>query len=120
MKTTTFIITFLLFILLTSCGYSNYPRTGSSTYHNTNPEEILIYQKDIEQDYEIIGPVGTEVTGDKNLVVKHLKKKASKQGADAIIHAKVNYGNSAKRAGISGIAVKLIKNTDAEYSLANR
>lgn len=119
MKTIIIILT-LLITLLTSCGYSNYPRTGSSTYHNTNPEKILIFPKDIEQDYEIIGPVGTEISGDSQAVIEHLKKKASKQGADAIIHVKLNNAASSGRIGISGIAVKLNPKNYVEYSLAKK
>lgn len=103
----TITILILTIATLTSCGYSYYPRTGGTTYPNTNPDKILIYPKDIDQEYEIIGSIGTEVNGDSNAVIKHLKKKASKEGADAIIHVKLNSANSSKRTGVSGVAVKM-------------
>lgn len=112
------LITSLMFLM--SCGYSNYPKTGISTYHNTNPDEILVFPKDMDQEYKIIGAIGTETTGDSDEVIEHLKKKASRQGADAIIHVKLNNAKSSGRTGVSGVAVKLIEESDEQYSLANK
>ena len=101
-------IIILPFMLLTSCLYTNYPQYGGSKYPKTNPEEIVIYSKDIEQCYEIIGPVGTDSDGDSEDAIEELKKKAARLGADAIIHVKLNSATSnSPQTGISGIAVRL-------------
>ncbi|HKJ80010.1 MAG TPA: hypothetical protein VKA10_10765 [Prolixibacteraceae bacterium] len=98
----------LTLILLTSCFYAYYPQTGSTLYSETNPAEIQIYSGDIDSDYEIIGSVAADAIGDADAVVKHLKKKAAKMGADAIIKAVLSKMNSAAMStGISGVAVKL-------------
>lgn len=97
--------------LLTSCFYSFYPQTGSNVYPETNPEDILIYSGDIKQEYYVIGSVAADALGDIDTVVKHLKKKASEVGADAIILVDLNkVGPSAGRTGVSGVAVKLKAN----------
>ena len=101
-------IIILPFMLLTSCLYTNYPQYGGYKFPKTNPEEIVIYSKDIDQSYEIIGSIGTDVDGDSEDAIVELKKKAAKLGADAIIHVKLN--NAAKfspQTEISGIAIKL-------------
>ena len=98
----------LLSTLMTSCYYSFYPQTGALIYPATNPEEIKIFTGNIEQDYVIIGSVTADVIGDADAVVKHLKKKASELGADAIIRVELNkISSETMRTGISGIAVKL-------------
>ena len=116
MKTILF-LTITSFILLTGCMYSSYPQYGNSNYRKTNPEEIAIYPKGIERDYEIICLVGADVKGDTTAVIEQIKKKASKQGADAIIHFKLNKIKNAEETGGSGVAVKFIENNREQYSL---
>lgn len=107
--------------IFTSCSDSNYPRVINTNFPHTNPNEILIYSKDANQDYAIIGAIGTKIVGDEEADIEHLKKKASKQGADAIIHVKLTQVNpSTKQIGVSGIAVKLNKNINVDYSLAKK
>lgn len=116
MKTIIF-ITITSIILLTGCMCSNYPHYETTNYRKTNPEEISIYPKGIEGDYEIICLVGTDVKGDTIAVIQKIKRKASKQGADAIIHFKLNRTNSSGETGGSGVAVKIIPNSQEQYSL---
>lgn len=104
-------------ILLTGCMSSNYPQYGTTHYRKTNPDEITIYPKGIESDYEIICLVGADVKGDTTEVIQQIKRKAAKQGADAIIHFKLNKINSAEETGGSGVAVKYIENNREQYSL---
>jgi len=103
------IIIFVTSMILSSCSYYAYQyQTGSSSQSETTPESIKIYSGDIEQDYIIIGSVTADVMGDADAVVKYLKKKAAKLGADAIIKVDLTKINSfAQRTGISGVAVKL-------------
>ena len=116
MKTIIF-LTVLSLIFFTSCMQSNYPQYTTAHYRNTNPEEITIYPKGIIQDYEIIGLVGADVKGDSTAVIERVKKKASKLGADAIIHFKLNRVNVSEETGGSGVAVKLVENENEAYSL---
>ena len=116
MKTIIF-ITISSIILLTGCMCSNYPQYGSTNYRKTNPDQIVIYPKGIDRDYEIICLVGTDVKGDTTAVIKQIKKKASKQGADAIIHFKLSRVSSSEETGGSGVAVKFIENNHEQYSL---
>jgi hypothetical protein len=96
---------------------SNYPQYTTKQYRNTNPNEIAIYKKGIIQDYEIIGPVGADVKGDSVAVINRIKKKASKLGADAIIHFKLNHVNVYEETGSSGVAIKLVEKEHVAYSL---
>ena len=109
-KMKTIVLTLIVtLVALTSCSYySSYPRYTNASYPKTNPDEILIYPKEIDQDYEIIGMVGADVKGDSIAAIKQIKKRASKEGADAIIHFSLNQLNSSEVTGGSGIAVKLI------------
>lgn len=116
MKTIIF-ITITSLILLTGCMCSNYPHYETTNYRKTNPDEIAIYPKGIDQDYEIICLVGADVQGDTTAAIIQIKEKASKQGADAIIHFKLNRINSAVETGGSGVAVKFIQNNRKQYSL---
>jgi len=116
MKTIIF-ITVLSLIVFTGCMPSNYPQYKTAHYRNTRPDEIAIYPKEIIQDYEIIGLVGADVKGDSIAVIERVKKKASKLGADAIIHFKFNKIDSFEETGGSGVAVKLLENEDVIYSL---
>lgn len=117
MKTIIF-IHIVLFIVLTSCTYSTYPKYKTSSYPKTNPDTILIYPKEINQDYEIIGIVGVDVKGDGDAVIEQIKKIASKHGADAIIHFKLNQLDSSTNiTGGSGVAIKLFQNANVKYSL---
>ncbi len=95
-------------ISLTSCSFFTfYPQTDSQTYPKTDPLTIKIYSEDIDQDYLVIGSVAADVIGDGEKAARHLKKEASKLGADAIIHVKLTKINStAARVGISGVAIK--------------
>jgi len=104
------IITFFTLISLSSCShFAYYYQTGSSSKSETSPESIKIFCGDIDQDYIIIGSVTADVMGDGEAVVKYLKKKASKLGADAIINVDLTKINSfSPRTGISGVAVKLM------------
>ncbi|MEJ2544935.1 MAG: hypothetical protein P8Y99_12785 [Calditrichaceae bacterium] len=104
-------------ILLTSCSFSTYPKYITNSYPDTNPNEIMIYPKSIDQEYEIIGVIGTEVKGDSIMAIERIKKKASKHGADAIIHFSLNQINSSELTGGSGLAVKLVEVADVKYSL---
>ena len=100
----------LTLTMLTSCYYAYYPQTGSKTYAETIPEQIQVYSGDIEQKYEVLGSVAADAPGDADAVAKHLKKKAAKLGADAIIKVELSKRNSAAiNTGISGVAVKLIQ-----------
>lgn len=103
------IIIFITSMILSSCSYYAYQyQTGSSSQSETTPESIKIYSGDIEQDYIIIGSVTADVMGDADAVVKYLKKKAAKLGADAIIKVDLTKINSfSQRTGISGVAIKL-------------
>lgn len=116
MKTIIF-LTISSFILLAGCMSSNYPQYGTTHYRKTNPEEIAIYPKSIDHDYEIIFLVGADIKGDTTAVAEQIKKKASKVGADAIIHFKLNRVNHAEETGGSGVAVKFIENNQEQYSL---
>jgi hypothetical protein len=116
MKTTIFILAVSL-ILLTSCSFSTYPDYITNSYPDTDPAEILIFPKSIEQEYEVIGLVGAEAKGDSIAAIEQVKKKAAKQGADAIIHFSLNQLSSSEVTGGSGIAVKLIEDADVKYSL---
>lgn len=116
MKTIIF-IHIVLFIVLTSCTYSTYPTYKTTSYPKTNPNEILIYPKEIDHKYEIIGVIGVEVKGDSIAAFERIKKKASKQGADAIIHFKLNQLDSSELTGGSGVAVKFTEAADVKYSL---
>jgi uncharacterized protein YbjQ (UPF0145 family) len=51
------------------------------------------------------------------MAIERIKKKASKEGADAIIHFSLNQINSSELTGGSGLAVKLIEVADVKYSL---
>lgn len=106
-KISIIILTFSL--VFSSCSYYAYQyQTGSTSHSETTPDSIKIYSGDIEQDYVIIGSVTADVMGDADAVVKYLKKKAAKLGADAIIKVDLTKINSfSQRTGISGVAVKL-------------
>lgn len=98
----------LTLIMLTSCYYAYYPQSGSTKYAETNPAETQIYSGNIDVDYEILGSVAADAIGDTDAVAKHLKKKAAKMGADAIIKVELSKSNSAAiSTGILGVAVKL-------------
>jgi hypothetical protein len=99
----------IVFPILTSCSYYTYHiPTGSSIQIETKPETIKIYSGDIEQEYIVIGSVAADVMGGGDDVVRYLKKKAAKLGADAIIHVDLTKMKSfAQRTGLSGVAVKL-------------
>lgn len=103
------IIIFTFSLVFSSCSYYAYQyQTGSTSHSETTPDSIKIYSGDIEQDYVIIGSVTADVMGDADAVVKYLKKKAAKLGADAIIKVDLTKINSfSQRTGISGVAVKL-------------
>ena len=103
------ILLILTSMFLTSCSYYAYQfQTGSTPQSETIPESIKIYSGDIEQDYIVIGSVSADVVGGSDTVVKYLKKKASKLGADAIINVNLSKFNTfSNRTGISGVAVKL-------------
>ena len=103
------IIIFTFSLVFSSCSYYAYQyQTGSASNSETTPDSIKIYSGDIEQDYIIIGSVTANVMGDADAVVKYLKKKAAKLGADAIIKVDLTKINSfSQRTGISGVAVKL-------------
>lgn len=116
MKTIIFILAISLF-LITSCTFSTYPKYIATSYPDTNPDKILIYPKEINYEYEIIGLIGADVKGDSIAAIEQIKKIASKQGADAIIHFKLNQVNASEQTGGSGVAVKLVKDTDVKYSL---
>lgn len=97
--------------LLTSCYNANYPQAKQGDYAKTNPEEIVIYTNSINQDYEIISMVGTDVPCNPDELLEHLKKKAAKLGADAIIHFSWSGPNYlSERVGASGVAIKLKPN----------
>ncbi len=71
----------------------------------------VIYNKSVNQDYEIISMVGTEISGNHDELIEHLKRKAAKLGADAIIHFSWSGPNYlSDRIGASGVAVKLKPN----------
>lgn len=101
------IIIALILSSFTSCFYAYYPQTGSEPQAETNPESIMIYSGDIDQDYTILGPVCVDVIGDSEAGVKFLKKKAAQLGADAVIKVELTKMNAYTiRTGISGIAVR--------------
>ena len=114
-------IVFLLIVTLavaTSCSYySSYPKYTTTSYPKTNPNEILIFPKSIDRDYEIIGLIGADVKGDSIAAIEKIKKKAAKEGADAIIHFSLNQLSSSEMTGGSGVAVKLVEVGDVKYSL---
>lgn len=93
---------------LTSCSFIYYAGTDIPVKSETNPEQIKVYSGDINQDYDIIGPVAADICGNADAAVKYLKKRASKIGADAIIEVELTKMNSyTLQTGISGIAVKM-------------
>lgn len=104
-------------ILLSGCAFSTYPKYKNNTYPDTNPNEIRIYPKSVEQSYTEIGIIGADVKGDSIVAIEHIKKIASKQGADAIIHFKLNQISSTEQTGCSGVAVKLVQTENVKYSL---
>lgn len=103
------LILFVSLMMMSSCSFYTYQfQTGSTAQTETKPESIKIYANDIDKEYIIIGSVAADVLGDGDAVVKYLKKKAAKLGADAIIKVeltKLSSGHS--RTGISGVAVRL-------------
>lgn len=104
--------------VVTSCSYySSYPKYTTTSYQKTNPEEILIFPKSIDQDYEIIGLIGADVKGDSIAAIQKIKKKAAKEGADAIIHFSLNQLSSSEITGGSGVAIKLAHPEYVRYSL---
>lgn len=114
---TIILITITSFILLTGCMCLNYQSYDNANYPKTNPDEITIYPKSIEQDYEVICMVGIDVKGDTTEVIEQIKKKASKHGANAVIHFSLNQISSSEKTGGSGVAVKFIENNREQYSL---
>ena len=116
MKTIITLLTVAL-IFLSGCAFSTYPKYKNNVYPDTNPNEIRIYPKSVGQNYAEIGIIGTDVKGDSIDAIKHIKKIASKQGADAIIHFKLNQINSTQQTGCSGVAVKLVQTENVKYSL---
>lgn len=102
------IIIFATFMVLPSCSFYAYKyQTGSSSQTETKPDSIKIYSGDIKQDYIVIGSVTADVAGNADAVVKYLKHKVAKLGADAIIKVNLTKINSfSSRTGISGVAIK--------------
>lgn len=109
MKTTFFLASALISLLFVSCT--------SSQYVQTNPvvdgqSEIAIIFEDQEttMNYEIIGHIETSgwiFTSNKALI-KGLRKKAQKEGADAVIDVEFNHIPHLLTAipSVGGIAVK--------------
>jgi uncharacterized protein YbjQ (UPF0145 family) len=101
-------VAIILITTLNGCFYAFYPQTGSHFYAETLPETVQIFSGEPEQEYEIIGSITADVIGDADAVVKHLKKKAAKLGADAVIKVDLSKVNSTTlRTGISGVAIKM-------------
>ena len=92
-----------------SCSVARLQTSDSRDYYPpTIPEQIQMYPGDIEQKYEVLGSVAADAIGDTDVVSKHLKKKAAKMGADAIIKVELSKRNSAAiSTGISDVAVKI-------------
>lgn len=103
------LLTLVLLTSFTSCSYYAYHlQTGSTKLAETDFETIKIYSGDIEQDYIVIGSVTSDTPGKADKAIQHLKKNASKLGANAIIKVKLTKINSfSNRTGLSGVAVRL-------------
>jgi|LakMenE18May11ns_1017448.scaffolds.fasta_scaffold9894063_3 hypothetical protein len=96
----------ILFAFVSCSIKTHYVQTGSKTYPPTEPTNILIYSKNPERQYDIIGSVAIFAAGEKQ-AVKVLRKKASELGADAIIDITLDKISSPSQAtGISGTAIK--------------
>ncbi|HYQ55970.1 MAG TPA: hypothetical protein VEP89_01400 [Draconibacterium sp.] len=106
MKTRT--LTFLFLItLLSSCFYTYYPQTGSTTYLPTQPEYIEICSGIPDEEYIVIGSIAADVLGSADAAAKHLKKKAADLGADAVIKVQITTNSRCGGTGVSGVAVKM-------------
>lgn len=101
------ILYLLILIVFASCSIkTHYVQTGAKTYPKTEENNILIYSKSPEKQYDIIGSVAVYGTNEK-IAVKSLKKKAAELGADAVIEITLDKISSVNQAtGINGIAVK--------------
>jgi hypothetical protein len=104
----------VLLTLLSSCFYAYYPQTGSKTYSPTRAEYIEIYSGAPEHEYVVMGSIAADVIGNADAAVNHLKKKAAKMGADAIIKVRYTTNSTCGGTGVSGVAVKMKRNVVAE------
>lgn len=95
-------------LLLSSCNFYTYQVVSGGQISNlSKPENIKIYSGDIEQQYEVIAAVTADVVGGGNDAQLYLRNKASKLGADAIIHVKLSKADTfTSRTSISGVAVR--------------
>lgn len=111
---TIIILSEVLLVLLSSCFYAYYPQTGSKTYSPTKAEHIEIYSEVPGQEYIVMGSIATDVIGNADAAVNHLKKKAAERGADAVIKVRVTTNSTCGGTGVSGVAVKMKPNAVAE------
>ncbi|MFA6467945.1 MAG: hypothetical protein WCW35_03540 [Bacteroidota bacterium] len=102
------ILMFLTIFLFTSgCAIStHYFQDGASAKAAVDPTLVKIYSGDLAQEYEVIGSVAVDATGDGNAAAELLKTKAGKIGANAVIMTRLTKLSSvAARTGLSGVAV---------------
>lgn len=95
--------------MLSSCTYyTYYVPEGSSLHSGPKAETIKIYSGDIDANYTEIAVVAIIGPDNGDAVVNTLKRKVSKLGANAIIHAKLTKLNALPiSTGISGVAVRV-------------
>lgn len=103
-----FILLFSL-LLLTGCAFStHYLQDGAKTYPAEVASNVRVYAADrLDTKYTVIGSIAVDKLGDGNDAVEYLREEAGKLGANAVIGVRLTKLNSsAKRTGISGVAVR--------------
>ncbi len=111
---TIILLSLLALMVLNSCFYAYYPQTGCKTYSPTQAENITIYSGLPEQEYIVMGSIATDVIGNSDAAVSHLKKKAAQMGADAVIKVRITTNSKCGGTGVSGVVVKMKQNGLAE------
>ncbi|MFA6456038.1 MAG: hypothetical protein WCW40_04385 [Bacteroidota bacterium] len=101
------IMLFSILLLASGCAIStHYIQEGSTAKSAVDPSMVKIYSGDLPQEYEVIGSVAVDATGDGKAVAQLLKTKAGKIGANAVIMTRLTKLSSvAARTGLSGVAV---------------
>ena len=108
----------LLGVLFMSCSVAHLQTSDTGYYSPTIAEEIEVYATEkAGRPYTEIGEVFAivEALSDGTESVKYLKKEAAKMGANAIIRTDIYMGDlTSRRTGISGVAVKMKRNTKVQ------
>ena len=101
------IVNLLLVLVFASCSIkTHYVQTGGKTYPPTETTRILIYSREPEKPFIIIGSVAV-FAGNEQAALEALKKKAASLGADAVIDISLDKITSYNQAtGINGTAIK--------------